>query len=352
MEFSPYTRALLEDIERRIDPATEEDFEAQWQAFWDGKTEGSFFLPTRRKTSCPGMDVRPIPINDALADRETMLCHQLADLSGRLASPHAALGVRANYGTGIMTSLFGAEIFIMPRETDTLPTTRNLKGEGAIDRILDGGMPDLTGGFGSDVFAFGETWAQIARQYPKIGRYVRAYHPDTQGPLDIAELLWGCDMFYAMYDDEDKVHALLSRITDTYIAFTDKWFSILPLYPGLQVHWGWMMPCPIFLRADSGMNLSPDLYARYSLPYDRRLLEYYGSGCVHFCGRGDHYIDLLCAEPHLCAFQASQMHLNDPEKLLSAARSHGKRILGAQKKTLADCPSLSACRGLLQSDEV
>ena len=30
MELSSYTLALLDDIERRIDPETEEDYRAQW----------------------------------------------------------------------------------------------------------------------------------------------------------------------------------------------------------------------------------------------------------------------------------------------------------------------------------
>lgn len=33
MNPSSYTKALLEDIERRIDPEVEEDYRAQWEAF-------------------------------------------------------------------------------------------------------------------------------------------------------------------------------------------------------------------------------------------------------------------------------------------------------------------------------
>ncbi|MBQ4050767.1 MAG: hypothetical protein IJD13_04000, partial [Oscillospiraceae bacterium] len=102
MQLSSYTRALLDDIERRIAPETEEDFAAQWEQFWNSEYDGVLFRPVRKKTSLPGIEVKNVHINDAIDDLEMMLCDQLADLSGRLSGTGAALGVRANYGTGIV----------------------------------------------------------------------------------------------------------------------------------------------------------------------------------------------------------------------------------------------------------
>ena len=58
-------------------------------------------------------ELKNIHINDALRNPELMLDAELADLSRRLSTASAALGIRANYGSAIMTSLFGAEMFIM-----------------------------------------------------------------------------------------------------------------------------------------------------------------------------------------------------------------------------------------------
>ena len=327
MKLSAYTVALLEDIEGRIDPEAEDDYQAQWQAFWSDRTDAAVFTPIRRRISPPGLALKEIHINDALHDLELMLDFELELLSKKLAKPSAALGVRANYGTGIMTSLFGAPLFEMPRETKTLPTTRSLEDTDEVIRRIEKGIPDLGGGFGGRVLAFGELCAEVFEKYPKIKKYVSIYHPDTQGTLDIAELLWGQEMFYAMYDDEDLVHSVLRGITDTYKAFMDRWYGIVPQRDGLAVHWEIMHKGKILLRLDSAMNISREFYEAFSKPYDRELLDYYGGGCMHFCGRGDHYISSLCEIEGLYGFNLSQPHLNDMSVILGSAREQNKKIL-------------------------
>jgi len=195
MKLSDYTIALLEDIEKRIDPETEEDYRTQWKNFWYAQGDTQVFKPCRKKVTAPGIELKRIHINDALNDLETMLDYELVALSQKLFSTTDALGIRANYGTGIITSLFGAEIFQMPRETNTLPSTRSLNDSDKIRALLDHGIPDFYEGFGKNVFAFGELCAELLESYPKIKKYVDVYHPDTQGPLDIAELLWGGEIF-------------------------------------------------------------------------------------------------------------------------------------------------------------
>ena len=330
MQLSDYTLSLLDDIERRIDPDAEEDFRAQWRRFWYGGPEGSpdmVFVPWRKTVSQPGIELRSIHINDALQDWELMLDAELADVSRRLAAPTPALGMRANYGSAIMTTLLGAELFVMPRETGTLPTSRSFNDTDKIRAVLQKGIPDLHDGLGGDVLRFGERCAEIFAHYPKIRRYVEVYHPDTQGPLDVAELLWGGEMFYEMYDDGDLVHGLMRLVTDTYKAFMDKWFSIIPRREEMAVHWGILHRGNVFLRLDSGMNLSPEFYREYSMPYDRELLDYYGGGCIHFCGRSDHLVPSLCEIDSLHAIQASQPHLNDMNAVLAHLRASGKKIL-------------------------
>lgn len=326
MKLSEYTLSLLDDIENRIDPETEEDYFAQWKHFWHGDADTTVFRARRKKSSTPDIEIKPVHINDALRDYELMLDMQLADLSARL-SGSASLGIRANYGTGIMPSLFGAEVFEMPPETNTLPTTVSCNDSDKIREILEKGLPDLYAGFGKDVFAFGEMCAEIFEHYPKIKKYVQVYHPDLQGTLDIAELLWGSEMFYEMYDDPDFVHSVLRLITNTYKAFLEKWYTIIPKEPDLSVHWGIIHRGPIMLRLDSGMNLSADFYREYSMPYDKELFDHFGGGCMHFCGTGSHYIDALCEIESMYGFNCSQPHLNDADKLFAAALKNNKKII-------------------------
>ena len=326
MILSDYTCSLLDDIENRINPEAEEDYLAQWKCFWNDEFQEPVFSPKRKNAAAPKIRLKNVHINDALHDFDLMLAYELEGVSKKLAG-NEPLSIRANYGTGIMTSLFGAPIFEMPREMNTLPTTRSFNDSDKIREILDGGMPDLFGGFGGDVLRFGEYCSQIFEKYPKIKKYVKIYHPDTQGPLDIAELLWGSEMFYEMYDDTDFVHGVMRLITDTYKAFLDKWYSIVPKEKELSVHWGIIHRGNIMLRLDSAMNLSPDFYNEFSKPYDRELFDHFGGGCLHFCGRGDHYVESACEIESLYGFNISQPHLNDMSKIFAAAERNNKKIL-------------------------
>ena len=332
MKLSKETLALLDDIEARIDPETEEDYIGQWRDFLYDRFDGEIFMPVRKKLSKPMTEIPVIDnINDALESCENMLRHQLAGVSNALAGKRGNLCVRANYGTGILSSLFGAEIFVMPRHTNTLPTTRAFNDTELIREKVEAGIPDLMTGFGKNVFEFGEFCAEVFEKYPKIKKYVTVYHPDLQGPLDICELLWGGEIFYAMYDEPELVHAMLRLVTDTYTEFIEKWFKMYPPSEEMNLHWGFLWHRgAIMLRNDSAMNLQPDFYREFAAPYDGELLKKYG-GAVHFCGRGDHYIGILSELPGLYGVQMSQPQFNDMEIIFQNTVDKGIKLLAFNK---------------------
>ena len=335
--FSRETVLLLEDIERRIRPETEEALDADWLRFLAGEGKDEIFRPARDHTTRPGTELPNININDALADYETMIVSEMKGVSWAL-NGGSNLAVRTNYGSAILATLFGAEIFEMPRSTNTLPTARSFNDTDRIREMIEAGVPDLNAGFGARVFACGELFREIGEAYPKIGRYVSVYHPDLQGPLDICELLWGQDMFYAMYDEPELVHAAMSLITETYTRFMEKWFRLFPCGDEMNVHWSHIRHRGrLTLRCDSAMNLSPELYREFAVPYDRILLERFGGGMMHFCGRGDHYIAELCAQPMLTGVNMSQPHLNNMETIYQNTVDRGIPLLGfPPDRALAD----------------
>ncbi len=314
MKLTYQTIALLEDIERRLDFETEQDFENQWRDFLFDRFDGELFSPERKKLSAPTTQLDFININDAVANYELMLRREMNAVSSALGSKSNNIAIRANYGTGILSSVFGAEIFLMDYKHNTLPTTRTMSEE-QIRKIVETGTPDLYTGFGKKVFEFGEFLQESLLPYPKIREFVRVYHPDLQGPLDICELLWGGELFYALYDDPDFVHSFLTLISDTYERFMKKWFALFPA-KDINPHWNNLyFRGKILLRNDSAMNLSPDLYEEFALPYDKRLLDAFDGGIVHFCGKGDHYINSLCTVDSLYGINLSQPEYNDMETI-------------------------------------
>lgn len=317
---------FLEDFENRIDPATENDLEDQWLLFLNGKWPENVFRPRRRKASAPALEWPQIMINDALEDMELMLLRELAAESAKLGGGSGELmNIRCNFGTGCLSSLFGAEIFYMDRELNTLPTTIPLAdGTEGIRKLLSEGAPEFDRGFTPNVFGVAAYYREKLKDYPKICEYVRLYHPDLQGPIDVAELLWGSAMFIEFYDNPQMVKDFLALITETYSRYMRRWDDLFPpLNDRLRSHWGLGHRGNIVLRNDSVMNLSPEIYEEFICPHDRKLLEMFGGGLVHFCGRGDHYIDILTGIPELTGIQLSQPQCNHMEKIFQHTVDRG-----------------------------
>lgn len=321
MNITPY----LEDIESRIIPEQEEKLRSAWFDFADGKNIEGPFVPPVRKPVPSDLSWPHVYVNDALDDDDLMLLSQLECCNRLLSTPSDMLmSVRPNYGVGILASLFGAVPFYMDYEKDCLPNVYPLQGGiSAIHTLLEKPEIDLCAGFGERVFRFAQTMAEIRRKYPKIGRYVFLDTPDCQSSMDICELLWGSDYFYALYDEPETVHALLERITVVYKDFMEKWFSIVPQQSPYHVYLGRVVRGSIFLRDDSAMNLSPELYEEFVFPYDKELLEHFKGGGIHFCGRGEHFIPKMTTTPFLTGIDMSQPHLNNMEEILACTIDRG-----------------------------
>lgn len=332
----------LEDLERRIDENVEEALWREWTRFTDGAFDGDIFSPRRSRAVPPTIEWPDVRVNATLDDHELMALQQLRMVSDTLAGTAGNLPcVRSNYGTGIMPSLFGAELFIMPEETNTLPTTRKIAaGLDGIRALIQRGVPDLRTGLGGRVLAMAEYFETLFARYPKVKRYVHQYHPDLQGPMDICELLWGSDLFVDIYDEPDLVKSLLELVTQTYIEFLTAWARIVPVKGDYAVHWSVMHQGHIMLRNDSAMNFSPAMYQEFIQPYNQRLFDAFGGGADHFCGRGDHFIAAESTTRGLHALAMSQPHLNDMEtiyrhtvdkgiKLLAFDRQHAERAIAA-----------------------
>jgi hypothetical protein len=324
-------RPYLENLERRIDPAVDERLQQEWADFAWGRFDGDLFHPKRQRNARPEIQWPKVSINAALDNYELMALYQLKVCSEWLAEGSGSLlNVRCNYGTGILPSLFGLEIFVMDEELETLPTTRPLNDLDAVQRILDRGVPDLSSGYGRQVLEMGERFAEWFKPYPKVEKFVRVFHPDLQGPMDVCELIFGSTIFYTLYDRPEMVHSLLELVTGTYSRFLDAWLEIHPFDEGANSHWGLFYRGSIMLRDDSAMNLSAEMVDEFVLPYDQRLLKRYGGGSVHFCGKGDHFIRSLGALEGLSAINLSQPELNDMELVFSQTVDRGINLLELQ----------------------
>jgi hypothetical protein len=320
----------LDDLASRLDENQEMQIHAVWEGFLHGDVKEGFFRPPHRKPSPAKVDWPKIPINNTLHDPQLMVLDQMYKVSDVLAKGgNAILNVRSNYGVSIMVSQLGCEVIEMPPQQGNTPTAMALGSEDAIREAVEKGVPDLRAGQGADVFDTAELFLEVLGKWPVIGRHVHLYHPDAQGPMDNAELAWGSDIFLAFYDTPDLVHAFLDLMTEHYIAFMRKWFELVPP-AACNAHWGLLHEGNIVLRDDSLMNLSPAVYAEFIRDHEARCLRELGGGMIHFCGRGDHFIEQVSSmqTDGLTAINMSQPHLNDMEIIYTHTVDRGLKLIG------------------------
>ena len=322
----------LRDLDSRIDLRQEEANLALWRNFVDDGCSSPFFTAPGRGKSPAKVPWPTVSINTAIGDVQAMLLQQLGGASQTLESGGSGLlCVRCNYGTGILPTLFGCEVFMMDEALATLPTAKPLGSRDRVLALLDAGVPDIKGGLGGKVFAAAEAFLSVFEKYPNIARCVDLYHPDVQGPIDVAELVWGSDMFYAFYEDAPLLRDLLELITQTYSKFMREWYRLVPRRGEYSVHWGMLHRGALMLRNDSLMNLSPEAYVEFARPMDQRLLDEFGGGAIHFCGRGDHFISAMAELRGLSAINLSQPHLNDMEKVYRHTVDRGIKLINLNR---------------------
>lgn len=348
----------LDDLERRLDEAVEERLWAEWVAFTEGRFEGDIFSPKRAAASPPGVEWPRVLVNQAIADFDRMALQQFGMCSRTLAEGTGALlNVRSNYGTSILPSLFGVRLFHQEDEQDTLPTSWPLVRNGNLDpirRIVDAGLPDLEAldesALAGKTLLMAERFEALRAHYPKIGRFVHHYHPDLQGPMDVCEVMLGSHLFLALVDEPDLIHTFLDLLTETYIRYLRRWGRIAEKGPGgigathppglqandsrplFRVHWGMMHRGVIMLRDDSAMNLSPAMFDEFVRPYDQRLLDEFGGGAIHFCGRGDHFVPSMGRMPGMHAIAMGQPEYNDMEVIYAHTVDRGIALIGLRRE--------------------
>lgn len=321
MNIEPY----LQDIEKRLNMDEETRLRDAWLRWADHKNGSGLFCPPARAASRSALAWPHVNINDAIRDAELAVYRELEGVNRSLErGTNGTLRVRPNFGVGNIATAFGAELFIMPEETDELPNVKPLSRE-RLTEIADSPLPGRDAGNFAMVEQVAEHFQRIRERYPKFAACVRIEQPDMQGPMDNLELLWGSGIFYAFYDEPEIIHALLGRITDMIDQQMDEWLRLFPDPYRTAGYFRHIERGAVALRNDSAMNLSEAFFREFVMPYDGRLLKKYG-GIVHFCGRGDHFIGALTELEGLHGINMSQPHLNDMEKVFSLTIDRGVHL--------------------------
>lgn len=268
----------------------------------------------------PAPDWPRYTMDEIQSDPEKMLVSELAPVyASALIGDDRLPEIRANYGTGILPSLFGCEIVHL--DPATLPAALPLHDEARVRDYVARGVPDLRGGLGGRVFDTVAFYVEVLKPYPKLREWVIINLADTQGPLDAAEVVWGSEILEAMYADPELVYAFLDLVTETLAAFTRSHAAIdgVPFAPP---------PTPlgrVCIREDATVMISGAMYDEFCKPYAQRLLDEFG-GCIHWCGDGKAWWRSLITLRNLNAVNPFQGQFYDPVEMHRACRDAGVMV--------------------------
>lgn len=251
-------------------------------------------------------EFKPFAMEEIHQDIEKMMFNEMVSVLPQLETNDGGVPmIRANYGVGIMPSLFGAKCAII---NGNMPWCEHFDEEG-IKKILSAGVPNLMNGFGQKVKETHAFYTETLAKYPKLSKIIKIYHPDFQGPFDIAHLLYGSDIYIQFYEDPEMVEELLELVTETYIENMKETKRQISDQNGEFVyHWGHLFPGAVVLRDDSAVNLSANMYDEFVRPYNDKVLSAFGSGSVHFCGRADHWVFDMASDDLIKGYNVGYMH--------------------------------------------
>lgn len=281
-------------------------------------------LPLITSYPAPPGRFRPFPHAEALADPEKMLFNELVSAWGTSICHRETLGddlpctIRANFGTVIIASLFGARI---EQTGDDPPWARSFESRQEFVAALDRNPLDFSQGWCPRVVARYAYYRATLARYPALDGMVKRVLPDLQGPLDTVEMLRGSELYIDLCRDPVLVSEALGKVAAAQIGLAKHLAPYLndgP--PGWAHQHGFVIPGQVLLRLDSGLTISSRMYREQIAPHDERVLRELGGGGLHSCGRLAHHAEEYLRVPSVRCLDLGQPELNDLDPLYALAR--------------------------------
>lgn len=254
-----------------------------------------------QNTSTPG---KTYNLKEQFYSKEKMLYGHLEEILDSAESAFdAPLCIRPNFGTIFIPAMLGLEYLVAESAYPWLTShlTKDEMKEISIEDALTSPMME-------------RAMEYIAYFQEILPDWIHIYLPDTQGPFDIAHLLYGSALFYEIYDDPQFAHYLMDLTTGIFIEVTKKLKEALgeernSCYHGHALARGiYMANGGARVSEDSATLLSPEQIDTFVLPYVEQALSSFGGGFIHFCG---HHAYLL--EAFLSLEDVRAINLGNPE---------------------------------------
>lgn len=198
--------------------------------------------------------------------------------------------LRPNLSQIVVPSLFGAEASYPDDQLDSMPAVESQLTYQQLKNINTDEIDFQKHWIINKYRNIIDVWRELLSDFPKLKEAIHFSLPDLQGPFNIYFLLRGTDAYTDVILEPDFIHGLMKKITTILIDLTNYLADFIG-YNGTGYYWNYCYPGKIRNVDDNSIQISPDLYNEFVLPYNRMLAEQCGGGIHHYCGQGDHIID-------------------------------------------------------------
>ena len=260
----------------------------------------------------PVSDFTPFPYSEAFYDPAKMMFNQLLErvALGVILRDDSPLAIRSDHGIIQVGSLLGAKWQLTE---DNYPWVEHLESREQLELIASGQTPiDLeAGGIVGPSIQTLQFYHQVLAEYPLCRKAIQISMPDLQGPMDTAHLLWGNDIFYAFYDEQELLSAVLDSVVSAMLALEKKYRPLTRdhMDPFGTTQHTYVVPGRLLIRDDTSIMVSSEIYKNFVRPYNSHILKEVGKGSIHLCGNAEHLIDAILDTSNLVGVDLSQPEL-------------------------------------------
>jgi len=188
--------------------------------------------------------------------------------------------IRANYGVGIIPSLFGLEVL---QKGNELPWVKPLESIEEVKEIIKKGVPDFKKGLVDKVNSTQDFYKNILNKYPNLKSGIHVGLLDNQGPFNLAGIMLGDNLYIYLYSYKEIIKELLELLTDVYIEFSKVQKKIINEPLDIHYYFGCRLPSGVKISEDYGLAISPNMYKEFCIPYNEKVAKAFGGVTLLIC---------------------------------------------------------------------
>jgi hypothetical protein len=327
----PLLPALLEHLAGTLDPARQRAIEdlhcraLRWQPVPRLPVVMSYPLP-------PDARFRPFPHREVFRDPAKMLFNELVYAFQTSIACRDRLNddlpctVRANFGTVLIASLFGARV---EQLDDNPPWVMHPEGRGAsLEAVLESDPLDFSRGWCPRVVETYAFFRETLRGWPPLESLIRLVLPDLQSPFDNLELIVGSSVFEDLLTRPEQVGRALAQVARAQVGFARHLAALIRDGPeGFAHQHATMIRGRILLRDDSVILMSPEMYRDVVAAHDEFVLRELGGGGIHCCGNLGRHAAVFLERAGLECLDFGQSELNDVDAIYRLAQARGAALI-------------------------